>query len=270
MWGSVGNGNAVAPFALGAVEGSVGGFEQNIAGRPVLGQGGDSHGNSNDANGLSVMKDGKLANFRANAFRAGLRRLDVGHGEQDDEFLATKAADDIFGSNAFYKKGCGFAKDGVAGIVTVSVVEFLEVVEIEHEDAESGFGADGASGFALHHFFEVTAVEQAGERIADRLVAQRFAQTEIGDRQGNLLGEGGSQQQFRFCQVGRGNALEMEDADGFALRHERNADIGVGERAGMAAFGGVIAGANQVHVPDAYGPAVLRAEDRRRQGTVIP
>src|ERR1700690_4099201 len=110
-----------------------------------------------------------------------MRAVQFGGGQDHDELLASKAADNIFSANAPAQKRCRLAQHGVAGIVSVGVVEFLEVVEIKHEDSQGLLGAHGAADFAIESLFQIAAVVKSSERIADGLRAQRFAQANVGD-----------------------------------------------------------------------------------------
>ncbi|WP_210214181.1 hypothetical protein, partial [Mesorhizobium sp. M2A.F.Ca.ET.037.01.1.1] len=60
------------------------------------------------------------------------------------------------------------------------IVELVEVVDIEHDDCQRLARALHAPQFPAAGFFEITPVEQAGVRIADRLLPKRFAKAQIG------------------------------------------------------------------------------------------
>src|SRR5579864_4031248 len=117
-------------------------------------------------------------------------RAHIRYGQDDHEFFSTVSTDDVLGADAAGKKSSRLAQDGVAGIVTIGVVESFEVVEIEHENPQPVLGANGAARLAFHHLFEVAAVVETSQRIANRLVTKCFAEAEIGDRKSDLVGKG--------------------------------------------------------------------------------
>src|SRR3546814_2285144 len=67
----------------------------------------------------------------------------------------------------------------VATSVAVDVVEGLEVVDVEHQQRQRQPAPLAAREFARRRFLQVAAVEQAGQRIADRLQAQALAQRQV-------------------------------------------------------------------------------------------
>jgi hypothetical protein len=60
----------------------------------------------------------------------------------------------------------------IAGVVAPGVVDLLEVVEVEQRETERRSVAAAARELALQGLAEVAAVVEAGERVADRLLAQ--------------------------------------------------------------------------------------------------
>ena len=59
----------------------------------------------------------------------------------------------------------------VAGIMAEFVVEPLEMVDVAHDGAQRHAGAAGAGDLDRQRLFHIAAVEQPGQRIADRLFA---------------------------------------------------------------------------------------------------
>jgi hypothetical protein len=62
----------------------------------------------------------------------------------------------------------------VAGLVAESAVVGLEVVGIDHQQAERGAGALGAPPLARHRLVEVPPVGQPGQAVGPRLERQRL------------------------------------------------------------------------------------------------
>lgn len=67
-------------------------------------------------------------------------------------------AQHIFGPSTLGEKCGSFAQDLVHDFVAVGIVEFLEMIEVEHEHAQKLSGASSATNLALEHFFEIATV----------------------------------------------------------------------------------------------------------------
>ena len=104
------------------------------------------------------MQDGQFAELRANAFGARLGRLDVGHRENDDEFLASEPADDVFAANAPSSGKRWFRAARCLRHRGRSVVELLEVIEVKHRHTEQMLGPHRAADFAIQSLFQVAAI----------------------------------------------------------------------------------------------------------------
>jgi len=63
--------------------------------------------------------------------------------------------------------------------MTEHVIELLEPVHIEHDNAETPVLTNSIWQFTLERLIQVASVEQARQRIADGLIAQLFAELEI-------------------------------------------------------------------------------------------
>ena len=98
----------------------------------------------------------------------------------------------------------------------MTVVESLEVIDIEHEDGERQPAPCGAHQFAFQRDFQVAPVEQAGQGIADRLRAQRLLQAQVRQRKSQLLAGGHRDTALR--RIRRLRTIERQHADHFALR----------------------------------------------------
>src|SRR5580700_9985818 len=110
--------------------------------------------------------------------------------------------------------------------MTVGIVELLEVVEVENQNAEGLFGAGATAGLAVEDFGQVAAVIEAGQRILDRLRAQRLAQSNVGHGQADLAGKSSFEGKLAVGQRGSFiGGLKVQDAKSLALRQNRNAEI---------------------------------------------
>ena len=73
--------------------------------------------------------------------------------------------------------------------MAVAVVEALEVVDVDCLQGQRGACTAGALELDGQLLVEVAAVEQVGERVAQRGLLQRLAQREVGQELGHVAGE---------------------------------------------------------------------------------
>src|SRR4029078_7613684 len=129
---------------------------------------------------LPVVGDVEVLDALAQLLGALGGRLQGRIRQDQDKLLAAIPAGDVVAAQVRPKETAEFAKDRVAGFVPKGIIKDLEVVDIEHDDAQRLWGARDAPRLSVKRFFEIAAIEQAGEGIADRLAAQRLAQMQIG------------------------------------------------------------------------------------------
>src|SRR5271157_5342757 len=118
---------------------------------------------------LSVDAPGVFQQQRG-AFTGHLAR---GFGQDHHELLATQAAGKIGGADMGAQEQADLQQHGITRRTTVSVIKFLEVVDIQHDDPQRGVIAFRPPQLALQGFLQVAAGEQAGERIAYGLLPQQ-------------------------------------------------------------------------------------------------
>src|SRR3546814_2233053 len=94
-------------------------------------------------------------------------------GQDQGELLAAVAAGDVLAAAVLGQQLAELRQQRVATSVAVDVVEGLEVVDVEHQQRQRQPAPLAAREFARRRFLQVAAVEQAGQRIADRLQADR-------------------------------------------------------------------------------------------------
>src|SRR5207302_61733 len=100
------------------------------------------------------------------AKRAGLG--DRRQGKQHREFVAAEARENI-GRPQVRGDDTGHGEQrAVSGLVAVAVVDRLQVVEIDAEDAGGSSDAAGPAYFLGKSRAEISAIEEPGERIRDR------------------------------------------------------------------------------------------------------
>ncbi len=118
------------------------------------------------------------------------------------------------------------AQHRVAGVMAIAVVEPLEMVDVDHQAGERGMVAFRLVHQRFEHGVEMAAVGQAGQRIGHRHFTQRVAQAQIGERQTDILRQH-LQILFRPVEmfgIHLAGLFEIEQADAFALRRQRDAD----------------------------------------------
>ena len=71
------------------------------------------------------------------------RAVEVGAGQQDGELVAAQPRDQVAGPHAAGEQRGDLSQRLVAAGVAVAVVDLLEVVDVEEDDADDGAGAGG-------------------------------------------------------------------------------------------------------------------------------
>jgi len=133
------------------------------------------------------MLDRQLLKCDAQFLRPGARLFQGTLGENQRELFSAVAAGKISTSGEFAQVVAQFPEHSIPGIMAEQVVELFESVHIEHDDAQAPVFAKCIGHFALERFIQVAPVEQAREGIADGLVTQLLAQSEVGKRQSGLF-----------------------------------------------------------------------------------
>src|SRR6185436_13233664 len=108
-------------------------------------------------------------------------------GQGNDELLAAEAAGNVLVAEAVHQAIADGAQDRVAGVMAVIVVELLEVVDVDRENADTLLSPRRARELPPARFHHVAPIEHAGQRIAYRLIAQLITQFHVGDGQTDLL-----------------------------------------------------------------------------------
>ena len=93
-------------------------------------------------------------------------------GQENDEFVATHAGDGVSGAHTGAKALGQIAKHRVAHVMAEGVVDFLESIEIHHQQAEAGPEPRRAIERRLQPVIQPEAVGQSRERVVFREVAQ--------------------------------------------------------------------------------------------------
>src|SRR5206468_1205589 len=116
-----------------------------------------------------------------------------------------------------------------------------EVVDVDHYDGHRLAATLSAMQFAGEHVFEVAPVVQTRESVAQRHLAERIAQFEIGERRANSVGHR-TQAQFRVLRRTSGAWADVDgnvkQAEDLALAMDRHADVALGVVVRMPASNG--------------------------------
>jgi hypothetical protein len=121
--------------------------------------------------------------------------------------------------------------------VAVEIVEGLEMVDIDHDDADGFLFPGRARDFTLKILFHVPPVEQPGQRIPDGLVAEVFPEPDVRQRQGQHLGQRRGDVLPGPLRPGRVPSYllrpvpDVKQAKNVSLGHQRQADVS--SRGGM-------------------------------------
>ena len=107
-----------------------------------------------------------LATAQAELVGHGGGTASLGGGENDGELLAAVAADHIDLAQMADEDGGNGAQNIVADHVPEVVVDLLEVIQIDHQDADAAAIAGGAGDLFDQAGVEIAAIEDAGESVA--------------------------------------------------------------------------------------------------------
>ena len=145
-------------------------------------------------------------------------------GEKGDELVAAKASEQVPVADDRTEAGGDLGEDEVAGEVAVAVVDDLEVVEVDHEQADRrGVGSREQAGAVL---LEMASVGQVGQRVGARLPPRRgqgpqLAEGQRGAEQGEEQTGGG---EFGCGRREGGTASGRQDGEGDESRQRRRHD----------------------------------------------
>ena len=226
---------------------------------------GEPHGHRDRSEIPGVIPERQVAHESENPFRRDNGALATGVGKNHDELLTAEPARDVALPADFLQRAPDRAQDAVAGVMAIRVVEALEVIHVDHEQREAAAAAPAARDLPVQGFFQETPVVQAGQRVADGLLAQVFAQPDVGDRQGDLFRERDCQLPFAGQRRAR-SERNPQQADQLALHDQRHAKIRLADlglaRCDVRADRVVGEIRHGVHASPTQRPAILGSERR--------
>ncbi len=121
--------------------------------------------------GLTVRAaEGKLGEFFAQAVGQGEGDLAAGHGQQQEKLVAAQAKHHVGFSGVVEQVLHRGLEDPVAYRVAEAVVDYLEVIQIEHQEREGRAPVAGHLPEFRQGLVQMAAVVGRGERIPDGLL----------------------------------------------------------------------------------------------------
>ncbi len=105
-------------------------------------------------------------------FRSHCRLIDVQGRDEDGKFLAAVPCDNIRGADVGSQQARNLGQRQVAVLRPQFVIDFAEVVDVDHDQRQVGLVSDGPVHFLFKAFKEVTPVGETGQRIVDACLYQ--------------------------------------------------------------------------------------------------
>ena len=144
--------------------------------------------------------------------------------DEDAELVAAEAGDDVPRPQVGAQPRRDLAQQFVARVVADAVVDQLEVVEVEEEDADRRAGGEAAAQRVAQRVDEAEPVGQAGEGVVEDAVAQRLVGAVALERVGEHVGRGlGEVDVLRGEAAGLGR-VQVEHAVGALLAGDRHGE----------------------------------------------
>ena len=169
---------------------------------------------------VSGHADRRGAELRRPAF-GDRQRLFCGRlREKQRELVAADPAEDVAGARARLEEARGLHQRRISCLVTVGVVDALEVVEVEEHERKRPSVALGTSDLALDPLLERAMVQEPGQRIAGGLGQEARARVGVRDREPDEIGEDAEP----LLQIGRDPLLGTRDDEQGAPQLPAHAD----------------------------------------------
>ena len=143
--------------------------------------------------------------------------LFAGLGQQDHEFIATVAEGVVDEAEAALDGGADFIEQAAADEVAVIVIDQLEAVEVEEEDAELVAEAVGAIDLGLDGAVEMARVVESGAVVGDGQFLDLLDGAGVVNGDGGIVGQGLEEHELIAAEGGHIDVDELDDAENFAL-----------------------------------------------------
>ena len=115
----------------------------------------------------------------ADLLRLGLRHCQAAVGQEDQQFLPAITAGNIGRTNRRQESRRDLPQDHVAGPVAVRVVQFFEMIEVDHDQSDRASTPFGIQAQSIADFLQEAAVIETGQGVPQCLVAQLIAQSGV-------------------------------------------------------------------------------------------
>ena len=161
----------LALIPLGHVHGDVGAPQQRARVGPMLGE--DRNANAGaDFHLMAVDDERLLERFEQPAGRHfGLVR--VRSGQQHGELVAAQARGRVAFAKHALESHAQLAQEQIAKVVPERIVDFLEAIEVHHQQRQRRFVATGRQNGLAQAVVEQQTIGQPGQRVVDGLVLER-------------------------------------------------------------------------------------------------
>lgn len=128
--------NPVTPVVFGNIHGLIGAIDKRIEGVSILVGAGYAQTDRNVDNNIFGKIHECFGNGLSQTFCHVQPGCEVGIGQQDDDFLATIAPDQISIPHTFFALQGELTQDLISGFMTVGIVDAFEVIDIYHDGGE--------------------------------------------------------------------------------------------------------------------------------------
>src|SRR5678816_493404 len=205
---------AIAALALGAIKRTVA-VNQHLA---QVVSGFDRRGYAKTCGYVEVdsrFRAGQTRNRNPQQFRALQGRIETAVRQQDAELLTAQSPEDVVCAHVYLEHGDGALQHDVAGDVAVRVVDGLEVVEVDQDDAGLARRLAAVLQYRLRLVHEMLAIEYSGQAVAPREFLETHLRKLGAIRPPDNESEHDSEQQqieaLRFFGLFRDLLLQLQD-----------------------------------------------------------
>src|SRR5690242_1541564 len=162
----------IASRLLGLIHGCIGNTQDRLDAVPVIGKNSYAYRYGDRADHPPLVRYAERLDVLSELFGAMHNRIARSLGHHQDKLLAAVTADEVFAARRRQQVPAHCAQHGVAGGVTESVVEALEVIDVDHHHPERAAAAPRAALFPAEGLLQVAPVVQASQPVVHDLVLQ--------------------------------------------------------------------------------------------------
>ena len=209
---------------LGAVQAGVGDREEIRGGPPVLRVGRDPDRGADRERHPPVGGEGRCPERGQDPGRHARGVLARGLRQDQGELVAAVARRDVGAAERRADQLGDVDEDAVPVQVAEAVVHELEVVEVEHHDAQRPVRAHRADDLLGQALVQVPVVEEPGQRVPVGEVARRLVQARVLEGHRGLVGHRRGERDLARVGAGAAGRHELDEADRLALGDQRDHD----------------------------------------------